>query len=178
MVTTWDGSGAKADQVLDRGFASDVKDGVDLPAGSGPDPSGHALAVEHGSRPDLPQVVMVGFARGGDHPRASGDRHLRGGRSHAAGAAVDEDRVAGVDVEQTKPPFSRLTGHARRSRHCPIDGRRLGRPGVKDRVLGLSVPAAAEHVITHGYPGDALADLVDHPGGDPVDPWLDAGRAW
>jgi len=165
MVTTWDGSGARLDQVLDRGLARDIKDSVDRPTGSGQDPRDHAVPVEHGGRPDLPQVVMVRLARGGDHPRASGDGHLHGDRTHAARAAVDEDRVAGVDAEQTKSTFTGLTGHTGRSRHRPIDRRRLARPGIKDRVLRLSVPATAQHLITHGDTRDPLADLVHHPGG-------------
>src|SRR4029453_15940750 len=61
-----------------------------------------------------------------------------------------------------KTAFTRLTGHARRGRYRPIDGRRLHRPGVQHRALGLSVLATAEHLITHEYHRDSLADLVHH----------------
>ena len=98
--------GCKTDQVLDRGLARDIKDSVDRPTGSGPDPRDHALAGEHRGRPDLPQVVMVRLTRGGEHPRAPGDRHLHRRRAHAARATVDKDRVAGVDVEQPKTAFT------------------------------------------------------------------------
>src|ERR1035437_8527223 len=39
------------------------------------------------------------------------------------------------------------------------------RPGVQHGVLGLSVLAAAEHVIINGDPRDPLTDLVHHAGG-------------
>src|ERR671918_629101 len=62
-------------------------------------------------------------------------------------AAIDKERVAGLDVEQPKPTFAGLTGHACRGGDRPVDGRRLGRPGVQHGVLGLGVPAAAEHLV-------------------------------
>src|SRR5512133_332853 len=99
---------------------------------------------------------MVGLARGGNHPRPSSDPHLHGDRSHASRAAVDEDRVAGLDAEQAKTAFTRLTGHAGRGRYRPIDRRRLHCPGVQHGALRLSVLATAEHLITHGYPRDTL----------------------
>jgi hypothetical protein len=79
-------------------------------------------------------------------------RHLHGDRSHAACAAVDEDRVPGLDTEQAKTAFTGLPGHAGRGGHRPVDGRRLGRPGVEHGVLGLSVLAAAEHILTYETP--------------------------
>ncbi len=36
---------------------------------------------------------------------------MHGDRSHAARAAVDEDRVTGLDAEQAKTAFARLAGH-------------------------------------------------------------------
>src|SRR2546421_221882 len=55
--------GYQADQLPGRGLARDVEHRVDGPAGRGPDAGGHALAVQHRDRPDLPQVVLVGLAR-------------------------------------------------------------------------------------------------------------------
>ena len=152
-------------QYLEAVVSRESQNGVDRPAGRGPDAGGHALAVQHGDRPDRPQVVLVGLARGGDHLHPPGHRHLHGDRTHAARATVDEERVTGLDAEQAKTAFTSLTGHAGRSCHRPVDGRRLGRPGVQHGVLGLSALAAAEHVITHGDPRDPLADLVHHAGG-------------
>jgi len=55
-----------------------------------------------------------------------------------------------------------LTGH---SGHRPVDGRRLGRPGVQHGGLRLSALPATEHIIPYGDSGGSLADLVHHPGG-------------
>src|SRR6266516_6295387 len=60
--------GDQADQLLDRGLARNIEYRVDPPAGSGLDAAGHALAVQHADHTDLPQVVLVGLAHGGDHP--------------------------------------------------------------------------------------------------------------
>ncbi|MGH9113778.1 MAG: ABC transporter transmembrane domain-containing protein, partial [Acidimicrobiales bacterium] len=81
--------------------------------------------------------------------RAARRASLHGDRAHAAGAAVDKQHGAGVDVEQPKPALAGLAGHAGRGRHRPVDGRRLGRPGVQHGVLGLGVAAAAEHLVAH-----------------------------
>jgi hypothetical protein len=69
------------------------------------------------------------------------------------------------NVEQPKPAFAGLAGHAGRGGHRPVDRGRLGRPGVEHGVLGLGVAASAEHVIAHRDAGDSIADLVDHAGG-------------
>ena len=65
---------------------------------------------------------MVGLAGGGDDLRPASDCHLDGDRSRPSRATVDEDRLAGLDIEQAKTSFTRLTGHAGRGRYRPIDG--------------------------------------------------------
>src|SRR6266576_531149 len=141
--------GYQADQLVGRRLADDIKHRVNRTAGGISYPVGHALAVQHRDRPDLPQAVLVGLAGGGDYPRASGERDLDGDRSHTACASVDEQRLAGLDVEKPKTTLSGLTGHAGRSRHRPIDGCWLGRPRVEHGVFRLGVPTFAEDIITH-----------------------------
>src|SRR5438067_2488913 len=84
------------------------------PSGSGPDAPAHAVAVKDRDRPDLPEITMVGLARGGDDPRPPSHCHLDRDRSHSSRATVDEDRLAGLDIEQAKTSFTRLTAHAGR----------------------------------------------------------------
>lgn len=50
-------AGCQGNQVLDRGLAGNVEDGVDPAAGSSLHSGDHALAVEHRGCPDLAQVV-------------------------------------------------------------------------------------------------------------------------
>src|SRR5437762_13617545 len=49
--------GYQADQLLDRGLPRNIEHRVDPPAGRGADAGGHALAIQYGDRPDLPQIV-------------------------------------------------------------------------------------------------------------------------
>src|SRR5450759_1367944 len=70
-----------------------------------------------------------------------------------------------ADSPTRETTLSRLAGDAGRGGHRPVDGRRLGRPGVQHGVLRLGVLAAAQHVVAHGHTGDPLTDLVHHAGG-------------
>jgi hypothetical protein len=132
--------GGQADQVLDRGLAGDVQDGVDPTASGGSDPLGQALAVAHRGRAELAQIVVVGLAGRGDHLGASGERHLHGDRAHATSTAVNEQGVAGVDLQQPKPAFAGLADlvdHA---------------GGVVAEVPGAGHGLAAGQRTGHGFP--------------------------
>ncbi len=52
---------------------------------------------------------------------------MHGDRSHAARAAVDEDRATGLDAEQAKTAFTSLTGHRPQLPPPEIAGELAGR---------------------------------------------------
>ncbi len=80
---------------------------------------------------------MIGLAGRRDHRGATGDGDLGDDCADPASAAIDEQRAAVVDSEQSQRPLGGLSRHAGRPGHTPVDRGRFERPGVEHGEFGL-----------------------------------------
>ena len=116
----------------------------------------------------LADAGLVGAAGGESTRRSPRGCELNGGRSDAAGAAVDQDGVAGLataSVEQVGPHRKKCLRYGRRLDHAQVLGNRQAQGRRRHRVFGIS--AARQQggdLVSERDAGNAGTDRDNFPG--------------
>ena len=156
--------GDQADQLLDRRLAGDVEHRVDRPPAAARTRSATPRRRAPGSlrspagSPGWPR-------RRRRSPCASGERHLHRDRPHAARAAVDEQRVAGLRRRAAEGPLARSRRPRRPRRPPPSRWTAACPPRSPAPRTRPGCCRPPEDVVADATRRHALADLVDDPGG-------------
>nr|WP_254696283.1 hypothetical protein [Lysobacter enzymogenes] len=138
-----------------------------------------AVVVGHRLRAERAQVVVVGRGGGADHARAPGHRQLHRDAAQRAGGAVDEQGVAGADLELAQGGVRGLAGRGQGAGDRPGHGVRLVHQLVDRHRQRFGVThrrGPAHHFVAGLEAAHAGADLIDHAGELVAEPAREARR--